>query len=168
MCVCIYIYIFIYTCIYEIIYTNTISDVLYTFFTICVYIYILVKKVYSISIYTFLSRFSRCTKLSQCREQGGSATLVIVTLHLLSTLPIQIERLPLTIILLATLSIWYRPVLSRIHIYMHICVCISPALLSHIKHLTLLLFYLLLFCHHYSHLPNDEGTCRERKENCAT
>lgn len=53
-------------------------------------------------IYIYISRFSHCTKLSQCREQEGSATLVIVTMHLLSTLPIS-ERYSSYDILFATL-----------------------------------------------------------------
>lgn len=135
--------------------------------------YYIYFSLYIYYIYTFLSRFSRCTKLSQCREQRGSATLAIVTLHLLSTLPIQSERLPLTIILLATLrydvSLFCQDtyIHAYAYVYMYMYIYISPALLSLLNTL-LLLFCLLLFCHHYSHLPNDEGTCRERKENSAT
>lgn len=59
--------------------------------------------IYIIYLFINISRFSHCTKLSQCREQEGSATLVIVTMHLLSTLPIQSERYSSYGILFATL-----------------------------------------------------------------
>lgn len=73
-------------------YSNTISDLL----LLTIYIYI------CISIY-ISGYFHIAQKLSQCREQEGSATLVIVTMHLLSTLPIQSERYSSYDILFATL-----------------------------------------------------------------
>lgn len=109
--------------------------------------------------YTYLdfrdiSRFSHCTKLSQCREQEGSATLVIVTLHLLSTLPIyKINDIPLTIFLFAT-TLRYNVGLF----------CQGVLMFLTVKHLTLALLSPLLFTTVLTFRMTKE---RVEKENCA-
>lgn len=112
---------------------------------------------YTFDYYTYLdfrdiSRFSHCTKLSQCREQEGSATLVIVTLHLLSTLQIyKINDIPLTIFLFAItlrydVGLFCQGILMFLTVQTpHSCSSFSSSV------------------HHCSHLPNDEGTCRKGK-----
>lgn len=64
-----------------------------------------ISDVYLLIIFIYIYRdFHILHKIiSQCREQEGSATLVIVTLHLWSTLPIQSERYSSYVILFAAL-----------------------------------------------------------------
>jgi len=76
---------------------------IYYFNYIYIYIYISIYRDFHIA-----------QKLSRCREQEGSATLVIVTMHLLSTLcQYKVNDIPLMISFFLLPSIWCRPVLSR-------------------------------------------------------
>lgn len=91
--------IYIYTRTHTRTYVHT-----YVYISIYVYIHMYTHIYVCVCIYCiYISQFSHCTKLSQCREQEGSATLVIVTMHLLSTLPIQSERYSSYDILFVTL-----------------------------------------------------------------
>lgn len=102
-------------------YSNTISDLL--LLTIYIYVYVYISGYFHIA-----------QKLSQCREQEGSATLVIVTMHLLSTLPIQSERYSSYDILFATLrydvGLFCQDLLSLTVKHLTLALLSPPLLLS--------------------------------------
>lgn len=138
-----------------------------------------------------ISRFSYCTKLSQCREQEGSATLVIVTLHLLSTLPIyKMNDIPLMISsllypliqslffiaelasLVQSLSFFFQRREKRINSKLAAGSAIKNGRCRPVLSRCPYVPYCQTphscssfssFVHHYFHLPNDEGTCQKGK-----